>query len=79
LKEIIANDDRIPAEPVLVIAVSELADSCVNFVVRPWVNAADYWNVYFDTHEQVKLRFDEAGISIPYLQTDVYIYRVEAA
>ena len=79
MNEIIANDDRVPADPAPVIAVSELADSCVNFVVRPWVNAADYWNVYFDTHEQVKLRFDEVGISILYPQTDVHIHRVEAA
>ena len=79
LNDIIANDERILAEPAPVIAVSELADSSVNFVVRPWVNAADYWNVYFDTHEQVKLRFDEAGIAIPYPQTDVHLHKSEAA
>jgi small conductance mechanosensitive channel len=79
LNDIIAKDGRILAEPAPVIAVSELADSSVNFVVRPWVNAADYWNVYFDTHEQVKLRFDEAGISIPYPHTDVHLHQSEAA
>ena len=78
LNDIIAADERILADPAPVVAVSELADSSVNFVVRPWVNAADYWNVYFDIHEQVKLRFDEAGISIPYPQTDVHLHK-EAA
>ena len=73
LEEIIAADDRILAEPEPVIALSELADSSVNFIVRPWVKAADYWAVSWDTTETVKLKFDEAGISIPYPQMDLHI------
>ena len=73
LAEIIAADDRILAEPEPVIALSELADSSVNFVVRPWVKAADYWSVKFDVTETVKLKFDEAGISFPYPQMDVHV------
>jgi len=73
LEEIIAADDRVLADPAPRIVVGELADSSVNFLVRPWVNAADYWGVFWDTTESVKLRFDEAGISIPYPQMDLHI------
>lgn len=78
LEDIINSDARVLKDPAPVIAVSELADSSVNFVVRPWVNAADYWDVLFDTTEAVKLRFDEEGISIPYPQMDVHQYKHEA-
>lgn len=74
LQGIIADDDRILDEPAPLIAVSELADSSVNFVVRVWAKTSDYWGVYFDANEQVKLRFDEAGIGIPYPQRDVHLY-----
>lgn len=73
LEEIIAADDRILAEPAPVITVGELADSSVNFLVRPWVNAADYWAVLWETTEAVKLRFDEAGITIPFPQREVHL------
>ena len=68
-----AADERILAEPAPKIAVSELADSSVNFIVRPWVNSADFWGVKFDFTENVKLRFDEEGISIPFPQMDVHV------
>ncbi len=73
LEEIIAADTRILAEPAPVITVGELADSSVNFLVRPWVNAEDYWGVLWDTTEAVKLRFDAEGISIPFPQMDVHV------
>ena len=79
LNEIITADERILPEPAPVIAVSELADSSVNFVVRPWVNSADYWAVLWDTTEAVKLRFDAEGISIPYPQMDVHLHKEEQA
>jgi small conductance mechanosensitive channel len=79
LHDVIAADDRILAEPAVTIAVSELADSSVNFVVRPWVNSGDYWPVLFDTTENVKLEFDKAGVSIPYPQTDVHMHQADAA
>ena len=75
LAEILSEDSRILPEPASVIAVSELADSSVNFVVRPWVNTADYWAVLWDTTEKVKLRFDSAGISIPFPQMDVHLHK----
>lgn len=77
LTKIVQSDDRILKEPAPQIALSELADSSVNFVVRPWVNTGDYWDVYFALTEQIKLRFDEAGISIPYPQQDVHLFRDE--
>jgi small conductance mechanosensitive channel len=73
LEKIIAEDERVLAEPAPVIEVSELADSSVNFIVRPWVKTSDYWRVLWDTTAKVKLRFDEAGISIPYPQMDVHM------
>ena len=78
LADLIAADERILKDPEPLIAVAELADSSVNFVVRPWVNAADYWGVLFDITETVKLRFDDEGISIPYPQQDVHMYQEEA-
>lgn len=73
LHEIIAAEPRILADPAPLIAVSELGDSSVNFAVRPWVNTADYWDVFFAITEKVKLAFDDNGISIPYPQMDVHV------
>ena len=78
LESLVAADDRILKDPAVTIAVSELADSSVNFVLRPWVKTADYWGVYFDLTEAIKKRFDEVGISIPFPQQDVYIHNVAA-
>lgn len=75
--DILNSDERVLKDPAPQVAVSELADSSVNFVTRPWVNAADYWGVMFDTTEQVKKRFDAAGISIPFPQQDVHMHTVE--
>jgi small conductance mechanosensitive channel len=72
LKEIISNDSRVLSDPEPFVGVSELADSSVNFVVRVWVKSEDYWGVYFDTIENVKLTFDSKGISIPYPQMDIH-------
>jgi small conductance mechanosensitive channel len=79
LEDILAKEERILEEPAPTIGVLELADNSVNFAVRPWVNAADYWGVYFDLHAGVKTRFDEEGIGIPYPQRDVHLYQAEAA
>jgi len=72
LEEIIAADTRILQDPVPLVAVSELADSSVNFVTRSWVQSGDYWSVHFDMLEKVKLTFDEKNISIPYPQMDIH-------
>ena len=78
LESIIASDSRVLPEPAPVIQLSELADSSVNFVVRPWVNAADYWPVLWGTTEAVKTRFDEEGISIPFPQMDVHLQKSDS-
>jgi len=78
LQDLVDADERILKDPAVTIAVSELADSSVNFVLRPWVKTADYWAVYFDLTERVKKRFDEVGISIPFPQRDVHIHNVAA-
>jgi small conductance mechanosensitive channel len=79
LENLLANDDRVLAEPAATVTVSALADSSVNFNVRPWVKTEDYWGLYWDMTEKVKLRFDEEGISIPYPQRDVHLHEAKAA
>ena len=72
IKKILDEDERILADPAPTIAVGELADSSVNFNVRPWCKTSEYWNVYGDIHEKIKLTFDAEGISIPYPQMDIH-------
>ena len=79
LERLVNEDNRILKDPAPVVAVSELADSSVNFVVRPWVKSADYWAVYWDLHEKVKLTFDAEGISITYPQQDVHMHQATVA
>jgi small conductance mechanosensitive channel len=73
IEKIIKGEDRVLPEPAYTVAVSELADSSVNFVVRPWVNAADYWNVRFDLIEKIKIALDKNGITIPFPQRDIHV------
>lgn len=75
IKQVLDADDRVLAEPETVIAVGELGDSSVNFLVRPWVKSADYWGVYWDSLESIKETFDNNGISIPFPQRDVHVYQ----
>lgn len=77
LRDIVNNDERILKDPETVIAVSELGDSSVNFVVRPWVKSEDYWAVHWDLLETIKLTFDQQGISIPYPQQDVHLHKAD--
>ena len=73
MSEIMKTDDRILSDPAPQIAVSELADSSVNLVVRPWVKKEDYWNVKFDLTRKFKEAFDENGIDIPFPQQVVHM------
>jgi small conductance mechanosensitive channel len=75
MADIIAADSRILKDPAPQISVSELADSSVNFVVRPWAKVEDYWGVYFDLTEKIKKAFDAGGVSIPFPQRDVHVYQ----
>jgi len=74
LQEILDSHEKVLANPESIVRLHELADSSVNFVVRPWVNRDDYWDVYWDITRAVKMRFDEEGISIPFPQRDVHLY-----
>ena len=77
LLNIVEKDSRILKDPAPFVAVKELGDSSVNFVVRAWVKSADYWGVHFDTIEKVKLTFDKKGISIPYPQMDIHTDKIK--
>jgi len=73
LEEMVNADERVLKDPAPVVKVHELADSSVNLICRPWVNSADYWGLYWDMMEKVKLRFDEEGIEIPFPQVSVHM------
>lgn len=75
LEQILKDDERILAEPAPAVKVLELADSSVNFAVRPWVKTEDYWDVFFALQEEIKKRFDAEGISIPFPQQDVHLFK----
>ncbi len=77
LYQTIAEDKRVLKDPAPFVGVSELGDNSVNFTVRPWVKTGDYWNVFFDLQENIKKRFDKEGISIPFPQRDVHLYKVD--
>ena len=77
LAKVVAADERVLDEPGVTIAVSELADSSVNLVVRPWVKSGDYWPTYFALTENIKVALDEAGIEIPYPHMSVHVNKEE--
>ena len=77
LMDLMQSDERILKDPEPLVAVSELADSSINFVVRPWVKTDDYWGVKFDFTEAVKISFDKEGISIPYPQRDLHLHQAD--
>jgi len=73
MMNLVKEDSRILSDPATQIAVSELADSSVNFVLRPWVKKEDYWNVKFDLTRKIKETFDENGIEIPFPQQAIHM------
>jgi len=78
LEEILANHAAILKDPEPIVRVHELGDSSVNFVVRPWVETENYWDVHWDITRSVKERFDAEGVSIPFPQRDVHLHQVPA-
>jgi len=74
LTRVVASHPKVLKSPAATVAVSELSDSSVNLVCRPWVKPEDYWDVYFDVTEQGKLALEEAGCTIPFPQTDVHLF-----
>ena len=79
IEDLLAADERVLKDPVATIAVAKLGDSSVEFVIRPWVNSADYWAVKFDFTKAVKEKFDSEGISIPYPQSDVHVFQEKSS
>ena len=79
LEDILANHESVLKDPAPVVKVHELADSSVNFVVRPWVATENYWDVYWDITRSVKERFDADGVSIPFPQRDVHMHQAASA
>lgn len=77
LLEIVSADERVLKDQAVTVGVSELADSSVNFVVRPWVNSADYWPTYFTLLEKIKTELDNAGIEIPFPQLSIHMNKEE--
>ncbi|WP_153446271.1 small-conductance mechanosensitive channel MscS [Vibrio algicola] len=78
ISKVLAADSRILQTPAPTIGVVALADSSVNFVVRPWVKTEAYWDVYFDSLQAIKEALDAEGIEIPFPQMDVHMNKVEA-
>lgn len=78
LQKLIDADSRIQKDPAPAILLGTLADSSVNFKVRVWCDAGDYWGIYFDFHEKVKKTFDAESIGIPYPQMDVHVHNVQS-
>jgi len=76
LEDILQNHKAVLKDPEPMVKVHELADSSVNFVVRPWVETENYWDVYWDVTRSVKERFDAEGVSIPFPQRDVHLHQV---
>ncbi len=76
LRSLIEADERVLKDQAVDIWVGEHGDSSVNLFVRPWAKAEDYWGIYFDMMEKVKVEFDKAGLSIPYPQQDVHMHQV---
>jgi len=74
-REILEADERVLNDPEPQIAVSELGDSSVNIIVRPWTAKENYWNLKFDITKRIKERYDEEGLSIPYPQRDVHLFQ----
>ena len=72
--DVAAKHGKVLPDPAPFVKVSELADSSVNFATRLWVNAEDYWDVFFFMNENVKKEFDKQGVSIPFPQSDVHVY-----
>lgn len=79
IKRVLASDDRILQDPAPLVEVVEMADSSVNFVIRPWSKTSDYWSLYFTMQQQLKEALDAAGIEIPFPQRVIHLQQIPAA
>jgi small conductance mechanosensitive channel len=78
LMDLLNKDSRVLKDPAPFVGVSAMAESSIDFAVRPWVNVPDYWAVFFDLNEAIKKRLEAEGLSIPFPQRDVHLYKHEA-
>ncbi len=78
LSDVVSKNEQVLKDQAVTIGVSELADSSVNLVVRPWVKSENYWPVYFELLENIKVALDEAGIEIPYPQVSLHVNKEDA-
>ncbi len=76
INDVLSTDERVLKDPEAQVVVAELADSSVNFNVRPWCATGDYWGVFFDFQKNIKQRLDSEGVRIPFPQQDVYMHQV---
>ena len=74
IQEILRNDKLALNKPEPIIALTELADSSLNYSIKTWVNTKDYWDFFYNINEKIKKRFDEENISIPFPQTELHLY-----
>lgn len=77
LRNVVESDPRVLKDPAVNVSVHALGDSSVNLIVRPWVNSADYWPLYWDLTQAIKEALDENGIEIPFPQMDVHLNKVD--
>ena len=75
IEQVVKSCDKIDHSQPVDILVSALADSSVNFAVRPWAKTEHYWDVHFYMHENIKKEFDKAGVGIPFPQMDVHLHK----
>lgn len=78
LMDLLSKDPRVLKDPVPFVGVSAMAESSIDFAVRPWVNVSDYWAVFFDLNEAIKKRIEAEGLTIPFPQRDVHVYKHDA-
>jgi len=75
LMRLMEEDSRVLKDPAPFVAVSELADSSVNFATRAWIKSEDYWDVFFDMNDKVYKTFNAENLSIPFPQMDVHVHK----
>lgn len=75
LQDILDNEPRILKDPTPTVGLMEMGDSSINFAFRPWVKVEDYWDLFFELQERIKVRFDEENITIPFPQRDVHLIK----
>ena len=78
-KDILEKNEKVLSSPEPLIKLHQLGESSVDFAIRPWAKTGDYWDVYWDVTREVKMRFDAEGVSIPFPQRDVHLYKTDTA